>query len=97
MVYKVIPQAEPVTGWCEAASCTDLSCNELLSLLFSLAFGSSFQGIYLPVLSIRFEEGGYIGKAPARDYSIKTFLSCNPIISIWNKLASIRVFGVKLL
>ena len=71
MVYKVIPQAEPVTGWCEAASCTDLSCNELLSLLFSLAFGSSFQGIYLPVLSIRFEEGGYLGKAPARDYSIK--------------------------
>ena len=58
---------EPITGWCEAASCTDLSCNKLLSLLFSLAFGSSFQGIYLPVLSIRFEEGG----APARDYSIK--------------------------
>ena len=62
---------EPITGWYEAASCTDLSCNKLLSLLFSLAFGSSFQGIYLPVLSIRFEEGGYLGKAPARDYSIK--------------------------
>ena len=43
------------------------------------------------MLSIRFEEGGYLGKALAGEY-----LSCYLITSIQNKLDSNRVFGVKI-
>ena len=41
------------------------------------------------MLSIRFEGGGYIGKAPTGEYS-----SCYPCTSIQNKLTSNWVFGV---
>lgn len=43
------------------------------------------------MLSITFEGGGYLGKAPTGEYS-----SCYPCTSIQNKLTSNWVFGVKI-
>ena len=48
------------------------------------------------VLSIRFEEGGYLSKSPTREYHKITISLLLSITSVQNKLASNRVFSVKL-
>ena len=65
----------PVSSVCSIESFKD-------PIQIDLTFVEHIHHIILAVLSIRFEEGGFLGKAPAGE-----FPSCNPITSIWNKLA----------
>ena len=67
-------------------------------LVLKLLLGNLDQLVYCSarlVLSIRFEVGGYLGKAPAVKNG-KQFPPRQPISSIQNKLASNGVFCVKL-
>ena len=59
---------------------------ELTVIFFERKWGS-IAYVYGALILIRFEEGGYLSKAPTGGWYYKQFPSCYPISSIQNKLA----------